>query len=291
MSTEKNIPGLRRIAYAILDHMNDDAPSQGGFTIVETLIVIAVTSFLLSSAILLVAGQQRKVEFTQSAQEIRSAIEQVITETGAGFYPNSGNVRCTVSGTTLSITNTAGTAQGSNTGCIFLGKVMQFGVAGTDPQQYITHIVAGLQDNTGTLASAKPMTVDINGTRATGSLRGGLQAVSMKYVIGATKTDIGAVAFLNGLGSYSGGQLVSGSQQMALVPVTASGTVPNTNQATVVGAIDSQLRNADSLINPSGGVEICFKSGGTKQSALVTIGSNGRNLSAKLDIKSTVDCT
>jgi prepilin-type N-terminal cleavage/methylation domain-containing protein len=271
--------------------MNDEAPSQRGFTIIETLIVVAIMGFMLSVAVLLVAGQQRKVEFTQAVQEIRSAIEQVITETAAGYYPNAGNVQCAVSGGALSISTGAGTAQGSNTGCVFLGKAMQFGVSGTDPQEYVTHIVAGLQDNQGTLATAKPTAVDIAGTRVTGTLRNGLRAISMKYVVGAAKTDIGAVAFLNGLGSYNGGQLVSGTQQMMLVPVTSSGTVPNTTVPGVVSAINTQLKNADSLINPADGVQICFQSAGTNQSGLITIGSSGRNLSVKLDIKSTTDCT
>jgi type II secretory pathway pseudopilin PulG len=269
----------------------NDSPSQGGFTIVETMIVLAVTGVMFISAVLLVAGQQRKVEFTQAVQEVRSAIEQTITETSAGFYPNAGNVKCTVSGGEVSLSSATGTQQGSNTGCIFMGKAMEFGVAGTDPQQYVKHSIAGLQDNTGTLASAKPAAVDLTGTRTTGELHNGLRAISMKYVVGASKTDIGAVAFLSGLGSYSGGELMSGTQQMMLVPVTNSGTVPNTTISGVESAINARLRLADSLVDPSGGVQICFQSGGTSQSGLITIGSNGRNLSVKLDIKSTVDCT
>jgi type II secretory pathway pseudopilin PulG len=272
--------------------MNDDAPSLGsnnsGFTIVETLIVLAVAMVLFLGAILLVAGQQRKVEFTQGVQDIRSVIEQTITEISTGYYPNSGNIRCTAAGSNLNITNASGTAQGSNTGCIFLGKAMQFGVSGTDPQQYIVHTIAGLQNNTGTLASASPEAIDIASDRVTGELRGGVTVTRMQYIAGGTRTDIGAVAFVNGLGEYSNNLLMSGTQQMSVVPVGGSGTVPNTNVASVVSAIEN-LEN--SPVNPDGGVEICFRSGGTEQSGLVTIGSNGRNLSVKLDIKSTVDCT
>lgn len=271
--------------------MDDKAPSQGGFTIVETLIVLAVSSVLFLSAVLLVAGQQRKVEFNQAIQEIASAIEQTITETGAGYYPNAGNVRCTVLGGGISISSATGTAQGSNTGCIFLGKVLQFGVGGTNPQQYVVHVAAGRQDNDGTLASAAPKAVNVDGTRTVHELRNGIEAVSMKYISGGIATNIGAVAFLNGLGQYGDSQLLSGSQQMSLVPVRSSGTVPNTDVATVVNAIDTQLKLADGIINPDGGVEICFKSGGTDQSGLVTIGSNGRTLAVTLSIKSTADCT
>jgi hypothetical protein len=90
------------------------------------------------------------------------------------------------------------------------------------------------------------------------------------------------------LGEYSNNQLLSGTQQISLVPVRNSGTVAGTDIPTTVAAIDNL---ETSPVNPDGGVEICFASGGTEQSGLVTIGSNGRNLSVKLDIKSTVDCT
>ncbi len=263
------------------------ARSESGFTIVETLIVLAVSGVLFFSAILLFAGQQRKVEFAQASQDILSVVNQTMTEVGSGYYPNAGNVRCTTAGTAITVTpNNNGTPQGSNTGCIFLGKAIQFGVQGTDPQDYIVHTIAGLQDNDdGSLATANPKAVDIEGTRTSGQLRGGLRAISMRYIIDGVRTDIGAVAFANGLGNFSDSRLMSGTQQLALVPITNSGAVPNTASATVAGAIDTKLSQSDDLINPNGGVEVCFE-GSAGQWALLTIGSQGRTLSAKLDIKS-----
>lgn len=266
--------------------------SQGGFTIVETLIVLGVSGMLFLGAILLVAGQQRKVEFTQAAQDIQSVIRQNISEVGSGYYPNGGNVRCVVAGNNLNITQVAaGTAQGSNTGCVFLGKVMQFGVAGTNPQEYVVHTVAGLQDGQdGSLLAANPKVVNIDSSRITGQLRNGLTISSMRYVKDGVRTNIGAVAFLNGLGNFEAGTgLMSGTQQLTLVPVANSGTVPSTTVIGVVGAIDTQLRNADNIVNPNGGVELCF-AGDRGQWALATIGGNGRDLSVKLDIKSA-DCS
>jgi prepilin-type N-terminal cleavage/methylation domain-containing protein len=292
---------LLNSAYAILGRMKRNPPQGGsvgcavnknnvrGFTIVETLIVIAVSGVLFLAAILMVAGQQRKVEFTQAVNDIKTVIDQTISEVATGYYPNTGNVRCAVSGGNLSITNAANAGQGANTGCIFLGKAMQFGVQDTVPQQFVVHSVAGLQNNSGSLASARPRAVDIDGTRETKELRNGLRATGMRYVVDGVRTNIGAVAFVNGLGQYgSSSQLLSGSQRMSMVPVTSSGVVPNTTVTAVTDAINTQLRTSDALLNPNGGVEICFE-GGTSQWGLVTIGSNGRSLSVKLDIKNT-DC-
>jgi len=268
--------------------MNDDKPSMGGFTIIETLIVLAITGFLLLIALLAFQGQQAKVEFGQSVRDMQSIIQQTINEVAAGYFPDSNNIKCQAAGNSLSISQGSVT-QGSNTDCIFLGKAMQFGVGGTDPQQYNVLTLAGLKDNNGDLAQARPTVVDLPGVTTNNIVRNGVKVVSMKYVVDNAATDIGAVAFISGLGSFNDGQLLSGSQQISLVPVTNSGKVPNTIDQAVVDAVKDHL--ATSPINPNGGVQICFQSGGTKQSGLITIGGGGRNLSVDLAIKSTTDCT
>lgn len=133
----------------------------------------------------------------------------------------------------------------------------------------------------------------------TNFLHNGITAVSMNYVDGGgTKTAIGAVAFVSGLGQYNGTELLSGAQQVSLVPVAGS-NVPGGPPATplktdplrVVDAIYNNLRNAAALVNPPGGVQICFDSGNSSKSGLITIGSNGRALTTKLEIKNSKDCS
>jgi hypothetical protein len=183
-----------------------------------------------------------------------------------------------------------------------LGKVIQFGVKGTEPQQYIIHTLAGLQTNDGTLAGTRPKAIAQGQTTNTTAsfpdasikkqLLYGLHAVSMYYVQNGTKKAIGAVAFVSGLGSYKDSLLLSGTQQVSMIPVDGSDTSGgnfSTETGQTVDAINDNL--AGSPVNPSGGVLICFQSGGTSQSGLVTIGSNGRGATVKLDIKSTKDCT
>lgn len=278
------------------------ASRSAGFTIIETLIVLAVTGFMFLSAILLFAGQSRKVEFVQAVQDIQAQLQQTISEVGAGYYPNTG-FNC--NGISGNVTLTRGNnAQGSNTGCIFLGKVVQFGVRNTDPEQYHIYSVAGLQVNAGSLDSAEPVAIAPGGATNTPvdfpdaterkHLNYGLTADSMQYVHNGVTRQIGAVAFISSLGEYSGGQLMSGTQQVNLIPVggSANGTTLDTDPPAVVDAINRYM--ADESVSPkmpSGGVRICFASGGTEQSGLITIGSNGRNLSVKLDIKSTRNCT
>jgi type II secretory pathway pseudopilin PulG len=287
-------------AYAILKVMNDAKPSMGGvissrsfgasgFTIVETLIVLAITGFLLFIALLTFAGQQSKVEFTQSIRDIQSVIQQTVNEVGSGFYPNGGDIHCTASGASFSITQSP-TEQGTNSDCIFMGKVMQFGIGGPDPQQYNVFSLAGLKNNDGDIVKARPQVIDIKSAITNAQLHGGIRVVKMTYVSGGSPTNIGAVAFVSGLGTLdSSNQLLSGTQQMSLIPIPASGEVPDTLDSEVIDAVKSRIATAP--VNPDGGVQICFASGGTKQTGLITIGSGGRGVTVKLDIKNTADCT
>lgn len=288
--------------------------NSGGFTIVETMIVLAVTGMLLLSAMSLIVGQQNKVQFSQSIQEVQSSIQQTMNEVSTGYYPDPGNLRCTAAGNgPILETGSTPTKRGSNTGCLFLGKAIQFGVRNVDPQEYIVHSIAGLDKRSGALIEALPKAIapgsasppNFPNASERKRLLYGLDAISMYYIEGSgparTRKPIGAVAFVSGLGSYDvGNQLMSGTQQISLIPV--GGSAPNvvftndnpltTESDTVVDAINNNLKNeTQSPPDPQGGVEICFASGGTEQSGLITIGSNGRSLAVNLAIKSTRDCT
>jgi len=262
------------------------ASHERGFTVVETLIVLAVMGALFVSAVLLVSGRVSHVEFSQAMNDTQSIIQQTVSQVGAGYYANTGNFTCNGTSGTLNIAGGVN-QQGSNTGCVFIGKVMQFAVKDTDPEEYETYTIAGLQSGTD-LASAKPLAIARglttnnsgtfpSGTSVTGRLHNGLSVAWMKY----NGINVGAVGFISGLGQYNGTQLLSGAQQVSLVPVTGT-SLKNTTKSTV-DAINTNL--ASSPVSPSGGVQICFASGGTQQSGLVTIGSNGRELAVTLQIK------
>jgi hypothetical protein len=176
-----------------------------------------------------------------------------------------------------------------------MGKVIQFDVAATDPEEYRIYSSAGLQrtatgDEVTTYAQARPRVLspstsspavpDITEKK---NLQYGLTTLWMRN--GAT--NIGAVGFINKLASYSSGSIVSGAQQVDVVPV--NGTALNATQLAAAQSINTNLQT--STPNPANGVTICFVSGGTNQSGLITIGSNGRQLSVTLSIKSNRTCT
>lgn len=269
-----------------------------GFTIVETLIVLAVTGGLFVAIAATLAGRQNAAEFTHAIQNAQAYVQQVVDQVSEGFYPNAANFTCADSGGSVQIA--AGTAgQGTNAGCVFLGKVIQFGVHGTDPEQYQVYTVAGLRGPAAGASSpfqnVDPTVVGVGGSYSAYSTAYALEYGLKTAWVRSGGTDIGAVGLLMEPGSLdasSGSGYTSGAQQVDLVPLP--GTSLGQTQAQSATAINNRLRDptltADAPINPAGGVQICLASGTTNQSGLITIGGTGRQLRVKLDIRSNTTC-
>lgn len=274
-----------------------------GFTIVETMIVLAVTGGLFVAIAATLSGRQQRTQFSQAVQEIQSQIQETINEVGTGFFPSSSNFTCTATLTGPQISAVSSTEQGANAGCIFLGKAVQFGVQGTDPEQFKVFTIAALQRTTTgeevsspvglpPYSEAKPKVVGPPTTAAidltqTKTLRYGLTTLWARY--GASNTPIHSVAFVNSLAAYSGSTIQSGGQQVRVVPITA--TSPWNKTQTQAGTdINNQLVNATN-VDPADGIRICFVSGGSEQSGLITIGNNNRQLSVTLSIKGNKTCS
>lgn len=295
-------------AYAILVGMKAGFPMRlkrtAGFTIVETMIVMAVTGALFVAIAVTMSGRQNSAEFTHAIQDIQAKIQQTIDQVGQGFYSNEG-FSCTASGgsVTFSAVPPGTDTQGTNSGCVFLGKVIQFHLSGTDPEQYQIYTIAGLRCTDAMAAcqspagspfqNVAPTVVGVGGIYSKYStinaLEYGLTTVWMKNNTSPV-SDVGSVGFLIEPGvaeNGSGNGYSNGIQQIDLVPIP--GTKINTTGQ--IPIINSELKDPALTVNPPGGVQICFASGGTNQSGLITIGGSGRQLDVTLDIKSNRTCS
>ena len=305
--------GDGRSAYGILMNMKKGVRRGGltgaGFTIVETMIVLAVTGGLFVAIAATLAGRQNTAEFTHAVQSVQSQTQQAIDQVSAGFYPNANNFSCANTGGTVRISAGLNT-QGTNQDCIFLGKVIQFGVQGTNPEQYRVYTVAGLQwsqcvTGLGTpFQNCNPTVIGVGADYTTYSTAGTLQyGLSTLWVRSngnsgctASPCSIGAVAFLMEPGSLSAASTSgynSGAQQIDLIPLP--NTSLNQTPFAAASAINLGLRNVNltttAPVNPSIGVQVCLVSGGTNQSALMSTGGSGRQLLVKVDIKSNRTCS
>ena len=286
-----------------------------GFTIVETMIVLAVTGGLFVIIAATLSGRQNKAEFNHAIQDVQQRLQQTIDQVSLGYYPNNNDFACSDSGGSVNI-GPGTNQQGTNDQCIFIGKVIQFGVFNTSPEQYQIFSLAGLRcaspytgdgcpDGSPSVFHAPKPTVIVNAGNytqdsTTGTLQYGLSTVWIRsfHNSGCTSSicSLGAVAFMTEPGSLNANSLNgynNGKQLVDLVPVI--NTKLGQNYATAVSRINNSLdvANLDTAgpINPTSGVQLCFLSGGTNQSGLITIGGSGRQLSVKLDIKNSNNCT
>jgi prepilin-type N-terminal cleavage/methylation domain-containing protein len=270
-----------------------------GFTIVESLIVLAVSGVLLVSATTMIQGQQSKARFRSAMTDITSKIQSTINEAGSGYYPPNIPFTCTQVAGNVSISAVAA-GQGTNRDCIYLGRAMMFGIQPvTDPQQYVIHTLVGLRASGGQEATtyaqtrlraisppSSPAAVDLSETK---TLQYGTTVRFMRRA--ADSVPIVGVAFViaPGQNGYNAsGELRSGSAITTIVPIPGAGT-PGLTKTNGVSQVANQFQLA---VPPrEGAAEICFSSGATNQSGLVTIGSGGGNSTVDLRIFSTPNCS
>ena len=271
---------------------------RGGFTLLEVLIVLAVTGVLFVSAAILIVGRQNRTAFEQAARNIQSQIQSAIDQVVVGHYPNNGTIDCQATSSGPDI-DAGFNDQGTNGDCIFMGKVMQFGVADTDPQQFKSYTIAGLRLGSGgneasSRAEAMPTLIAPRTADPTVPdqseeiiLDAGMIVSFVQHGSVVSPTQTGAVAIWQSLASTSGGSISSGAQnaQVGIIPNTTLGMT----QQQFVDAASSNLTTG--TLDDADGVRLCFVSGSTEQSGLITLGSNGRTLAVNLDIKSNRTCS
>ena len=273
------------------------------YTIVEVMIFLAISSALLIIALLFVGGQQRKTEFYQSIHDIEQQINDVMNNASTGYYAKTTNFKCFIDVSGDLVFDTTDQSQGTNQGCIFIGRAIQFGVGGSNGSGFNVYNLVGKQYSSGTteinsLAEARPMALASSTSHSTipdntesRTLKYGLKVNKIKY--NGTSSDTGAVSFITDFSlSALGGALNSGSRTIKLYAISGS-TAINQPKDTIVDAIDtsspSPLGGADYFVEATD-VTICFASGGTNQSGQITIGSENRQLSTKLDIYNNQTC-
>lgn len=169
--------------------------------------MFGVSAVILVSGLMLVGGQQQKAEVTNASNDLKELVEGVINTVASGYYQNSGNFKCEKDGGLPKISG-GSNAAGTNVGCIFLGKAMQFGVDG-DRARINVYGLAGLQYSSGTIETknldeAKPTAIAPNSGANSGApeteienqnLSFGLRFKQALYDPGAV--DINTIAFVS----------------------------------------------------------------------------------------------
>jgi type II secretory pathway pseudopilin PulG len=275
-----------------------------GFTIVETLIVLAVTSALFVSAALVIGGKQNATQFSQGIRDIESQILKVSNDVSSGYYPNNGKIECKNNSGTLElkeITLGPDQEQGTNKGCVFLGKIMHFAVGSTNSSDVNVYSLVGLRLSNypveaNAFADTKPHLIaksdsvldklvpDIYDTL---KLPYGQTVGSLTYSDSVTHSNpikIGAFGYVTRVGASL--ESIDKAEQVDLV------AIPGTNLGDTKGVGVGYINNnvAAAIRNPAGGIRLCVKSGGTNQSAQYIIGAEGKPMSVSVVVKNSGVC-
>jgi len=158
-----------------------------------------------------------------------------------------------------------------------MGKVIQFGTAGSGGTGYSIYTIAGLQyDSTGNtptnFSAAKPTVVNQSGITQDKSFALGLSITKATTSTSDVKGvhPLSGIGFFSTFGSYDvGGNLNSGSQSLLVVPIYGN---LNEDTATMLTDIASSVTDDNVDTNPA--IKLCFDSGKNRY-GMVTLGGTG----------------
>ncbi len=250
-----------------------------GYTILEVMIVLAVSAALFFSVVGLLSGRQASTETTQAVRDIESKIQGVASDVASGFVPNGYSCNAVASGQPHLSTTIAG--GGENAGCIFLGKAINFNdnslsILTVLGRQYVGGLAS---PDVSSLTEASPVSVtnDPDVTEIY-SYRYGVKITKIVQIVGGAP--VGEIAFLNQLGGASrSSSPVTGGRAVLLYGI--NGTSPNGDNSATAG---SHLTAAN-LTPINGGVRICMAVG--DKIASVTVGAFGSQSSTLVTIYGT----
>lgn len=268
-----------------------------GYTIIEVMIFLAVSGFMFVLAAIFINGKQANVAYRQGLTAANSMITSTINSVANGEYVLPENFGCRADGDYPHLAPPPPETQGANgghqptsdvtndtnSGCIFLGKVVEFGT-NADKTEYKTYTVVGRQYtptsgscpadiNTQPVQSfCEAMPTSFGQLTDSGVLEHGLTFATPVAAyrcdgdcsIG-NRTPIGGVGFFGGFGSYAAGQAnsqSSGAQSVAVASLP-TGSMPDN----IKNLKDSNVLSSNSYI------VLCFNRGDKVGS--VVIGGHG----------------
>lgn len=289
-----------RSACAIIWSMKGGSPS-GGYTIVEALLFLAITAALFVAIFPTISGRQHKTEFTQAVKSAELMIEDTLNDVSTGYYPQtSGSYSCSLDGTQHPVfVAGSGPGQGGNENCIFVGKVIHFGVGSPiqDDQVNIYTVVGRRLDNTTSkqvesLQKSNPVAAAVPGgfdITESVKLKYGLRIAMVKTLtFGSPKstTGYGAIGIFTTFGQSDAGGLISGNQ---VAKIGYLGPVDG-QQSSVVSSVRALDSTATTVLgDAASGVRLCFTSDAVDQAAVMDIGAKGRQVTVETKIYSKAD--
>lgn len=255
--------------------------TRGGYTILEVIIVLTISSALFAAAVTGYSMQNRRTQFTESVQTFAQELQDVLNDVETGFYPSNSDFKCVANasgGKPDPNTQTGTAAQGTNETCTFVGKAIQFGPAGnngstTSDIDIYTIVGRRLLPNSVqaavTIDQAQPVGLDRLVSRK--SLSAGVEIESVRQA--NTNNYFSGVAMVSTSNDASG--VSSGINSRASL-ATVAGNIGNSKTA-FLAAIEGI--NSTSINTASQGINICLQEkGGTGRFAIIELSKDSNQI-------------
>jgi hypothetical protein len=250
-----------------------------GYTIVEVMIVLAVSGMMFVVAADFINGKQERSSFTAGVNEMASEIQDVVEQVTDGRYSDIP-LNCNYAGGAITFVG-ATSAQGTNSSCVFLGKIIRIPSQASLDQYNVFSIAGGRLDSTdsaelalGPNAGDPTIATALNTIQAIPSnleLPAGAQTLTAYDTLGAPHPTTTAFGFIQSQGVADAANndttFQTGAQTLSLV------YIPNL----LVSSADSVVNNNFSLASK---VDICLTD--DTQYAKITVGSNNNQLSVNV---------
>jgi len=270
---------------------------RSGYTIVEVMVVLAVSSIIFLAVVTMFNGKQNRTQFSQAMQDIKSQVNSMLNEVGDSVFANANNYDCSTATGKPVLSNAASPGNGKNSDCVYLGKAVRVGGdPDKDLNQFVIYTVLGTRtDSTGSITTFKVDNFeDANPTVIAGTSSDPNLTESYDFPFGVTvksaheDTDPGTETDL--MGFYNGQQGANQQGSLSLLTIGYVGykNKGNTDPGGQVLNLVSTNKGVGRPVGASKTWTICFASGGSSQTATLTVTSSTAGLTSDINF---VNCS
>ncbi len=221
-----------------------------GYTIVEIVIVLAVSTGIFLAVVVAFRGRQSAVEFTQVLRNYESKILSMISDVNNGYSDYNGAITC--NGVPVG-------GQGTNEDCVFLGRLI--GVNANESVIYSvignrTQVIGGVSKDIEQISAANPRA--LYDSVAAAPIQYRFNTIARRMFVmdaaGGNLQEIGSFGFMSQIGGgVDAASSISGSRTTNLYYING-GTI-----ATPIATLATNVNGATLLPAPNG-IRICMRS-------------------------------
>jgi type II secretory pathway pseudopilin PulG len=258
-----------------------------GYTILEVIIVLAVSSAMFGFVAVAFGGRQQQVQFTQAVRDFDSQLKNIMNDVSVGYYAKPDNLVCEAVGNSVNrrpvpaIDTSESPELGTNEDCIFIGKAIQFSPSGSaidaeEDQIMRVYNVVGLRidengSNPTTIADAVPRAAP---GPVENQLKWGLKVKRMIF-LGDMSSESSGLAFLSSLnkvGSSTDSQSTE-NVKTSIVP-DVSESLTESEFIDEIELVQDKLNDGSMSLSNAPKVVICVTDANDDRKATVTFGGN-----------------